>query len=84
MQRFKIDETIRDLIVGNPTCVDAAHYKPQDEEILREYLKAVDSLAINNEFRLKKQIQYYKQKADGMDELREELQCLKEHMSLTY
>ncbi len=66
------------MIVGHSTGLDAAYYKLQDEEILTEYLKAANSLTVNNEFRLKKQIQFYKQKTDGMDEMRKQLREIQE------
>jgi primosomal protein N' len=56
MQRSKVDKTIREMLVGHSTGLDKSYYKPQDEEILAEYLKAVDSLTINNENKLKKQV----------------------------
>ena len=57
MQRSKVDKTIREMLIGHHIGLDAVYYKPQDEEeILLEYLKAVDSLTINNENKLKKQV----------------------------
>ena len=55
IQRAKVDKTIREMLVGHFTGFDKSYYKPQDSEILEEYLKAVDSLTINNENKLKKQ-----------------------------
>ncbi len=53
MQRSKVDKTIREMLVGHSTGLDSAYYKPQDEEILQEYLKAIDALTINSENKLK-------------------------------
>ena len=74
MQRSKIDTTIREMLVGHSTGLDKAYYKPQDDEILKEYLKAVDSLTINNEYRLKKKLGEYEQKSEAMDEVRQQLE----------
>jgi|tagenome__1003787_1003787.scaffolds.fasta_scaffold20983234_8 integrase len=74
MQRSKIDTTIREMLVGHSTGLDKAYYKPQDDEILTEYLKAVDSLTINNEYRLEKKLGEYKQKSEGVDEIRQQLE----------
>jgi hypothetical protein len=60
MQRSKVDKTIREVLVGYSTGLDKSYYKPQDEEILHEYLKAVDSLTIDNENRLKKLVKELK------------------------
>ena len=66
MQRAKIDKTIREMLVGHSTGLDKAYYKPQDEEILQEYLKAVNLLTIQNEYRLQTQLDYYKQREDKL------------------
>lgn len=73
MQRSKIDKTIREMLVGHSTGLDSVYYKPQDEEILQEYLKAVDALTINNEHRLQKQLNHYKQKSNEVEEIRQQL-----------
>jgi hypothetical protein len=53
MQRSKVDKTVREMLVGHSTGLDSAYYKPQDEELLQEYLKAIDALTINSENKLK-------------------------------
>ena len=55
MQRSKMDKTIREMIVGHSIGLDSVYFKPQDDEILHEFLKSVEALTINNENRLKKQ-----------------------------
>lgn len=69
MQRAHLDKTIREMLVGHDTGLDKIYYKPQDEEILQEYLKAVDLLTISNENRLQKQVDYYKSRADRLEEM---------------
>ena len=73
MQRAKIDKTIREMLVGHSTGLDSVYYKPQEEEILEEYLKAVDLLTINNEYRLQKQLDQYKKKSEEIQEIRQQL-----------
>ena len=73
MQKAKLDKTIRLMIVGRSTGLDKSYYKPQDDEILQEYLKAVDLLTISNENKLQKQVQYYKGRADMLNEISERL-----------
>jgi hypothetical protein len=36
--------------------LDANYYRPSEEDLLNEYLKCVDLLTVNNEFRLQKKI----------------------------
>ena len=64
MQRSKVDKTIREMLVGHGTGLDSVYYKPQEEEILQEYLKAVDLLTINNENRLRIKIDDLNEKND--------------------
>jgi hypothetical protein len=73
MQRSKLDKTIREMLVGHSTGLDKVYYKPQDEEILQEYQKAIEELTISNEPRLKKQIFKYKQKSEGLQEMSQQL-----------
>jgi len=82
MQRAKLDKTIREMLVGHTTGLDKVYYKPQDEEILQEYLKAVDLLTISNENRLKKQIDYYKQRESELSYMSKELAEIKEKLGI--
>lgn len=76
MQRSKLDKTIREMLVGHSTGLDAAYYKPQDEEILQEYLKALDLLSISNENRLQKQVDHYKLREDQLSEIASRLDII--------
>ena len=44
MQRSKMDKTIREMIVGHSIGLDSVYFKPQDDEILHEFLKSVEAL----------------------------------------
>ncbi len=72
------------MLVGHSTCLDKSYYKPQEEEILQEYLKAVDALTINNENKLKKQIEEVTKEKDqikAMEEKhKEELKIIRNEM----
>ena len=46
------------------------------EELLEEYLLAVDSLTINDEFRLRKRIEYLEIEKSRIDELEAKIQKL--------
>jgi integrase len=84
MQRSKVDKTIREMLVGHSTGLDKSYYKPQDDEILQEYLKAVDNLTINNENRLNQQIQKVPNERDEIKTMeekhKEELKKMKDEM----
>ncbi|MDR4490856.1 MAG: tyrosine-type recombinase/integrase [Candidatus Nitrosocosmicus sp.] len=82
MQRAKLDKTIREMLVGHSTGLDTVYYKPQDEEILQEYLKAVDLLTISNENRLQKQVDYYKERENDLSRMSVELAEIREKLGL--
>ena len=74
MQRAKVDKTIREMLVGHRQLgLDSAYFKPQEEEILEEYLKAVDLLTINKEHRLQKQLDQYNKKSGDLQLIRTEI-----------
>jgi len=74
MQRARIDKTIREMLVNHSVGLDRVYLKVSDEEILEEYLKAIDSLTINNEHRLQKQLDHYKKKSEEIQEIRQQLE----------
>ena len=53
--------------------LDAVYYKASEEEIFQEYMKAVDLLTIQNEYRLQKQLDQYKEKSEEIQEIRQQL-----------
>ncbi len=73
MQRSKIDKTVREMLVGHSIGLDSAYYKPSDGEILQEYLKAIDSLTISNEFRLTRKLSRYNTMFERLDNRLEDL-----------
>ncbi|MGD9534837.1 MAG: hypothetical protein AB7V56_13850 [Candidatus Nitrosocosmicus sp.] len=82
MQRAKVDKTIREMLVGHTTGLDKVYYKPQNEEILQEYLKAIDLLTISNENRLKKQVDYYKERENDLARMSVELAEIKQKLGI--
>jgi integrase len=49
----KLNPEIREMLLGHKIGLTSAYYKPTQEEMLNEYLKAVNLLTINDENRLK-------------------------------
>jgi hypothetical protein len=46
------------------------YYKPTEQQVLQEYLKAVDFLTINNEHRLQKKVAILEKKQDDIEMLK--------------
>jgi integrase len=53
----KVNPEIREMLLGHKIGLTGAYYKPTEREMLNEYLKAVDLLTINEENRLKRQVE---------------------------
>jgi site-specific recombinase XerD len=52
----KVNSEIREMLLGHKIGLASAYYRPTDEEIYQQYLKAVDLLTINEENRLKRKV----------------------------
>jgi hypothetical protein len=62
MTLAKVDIEIREILLGHSIGLSDAYYRPTSEQCLEEYLKVVNDLTINNEFRLSKQVQELKER----------------------
>jgi hypothetical protein len=60
MKRCKVDSLIKEMLLGHHTGLEENYYRPEEQDLLNEYLKCVDSLTINNEFRLRQEVQTLK------------------------
>jgi hypothetical protein len=71
MIRSKLNPEAREMLLGHSIGLSNSYYRPGEEEVLAEYLKAVDLLTINEESRLKI-------KVEELTEKRNEIQLMKE------
>jgi integrase len=53
----KVSLEIREMLLGHKIGLASAYYRPSEDEMLNEYLKAVDNLTINEENRLKRKVE---------------------------
>ena len=51
-----------EMMLGHNTGLAKNYYRPSERELFEEYIKAIDSLTINDESRLSKQVQDLKEK----------------------
>jgi integrase len=73
-----LNHEIRELLVDHATMLDQNYFRPSEEEVLNEYMKAVDFITISNEARKDKQIETLKVEKTSWESLREEVEGLKE------
>ena len=52
-----VNPEIREMLLGHKIGLASAYYRPSEDEMLNEYLKAVDNLTINEENRLKRKVE---------------------------
>lgn len=79
MARSKLDLTTREMLVGHDTGLDSRYNEVQDNDLLEEFLKAVNYLTINNEYRLQQELLENKQKSEGLNEIHNQLSENYEH-----
>lgn len=64
MIRAKVNPEAREMLLGHSIGLNNAYYRPGEDEILSEYLKAVDLLTINEENRLKVKVKTLESEKD--------------------
>lgn len=72
----------REMLLGHSIGLSNAYYRPDESEVLEEYMKAVDLLTINEENRLKRQVEVLTVERNKMDELELEISKLKQNLRL--
>jgi integrase len=67
-----VKNVTKEMLIGHKSSLklDLNYYRPSDNELLQEYLKAVDLLTINNEKRLENEVTILKQKENEIEELK--------------
>jgi hypothetical protein len=86
--RAKVNIAIKERLLGHSIGLDDNYLRLNEEEVLAEYLKAVDLLTINNEHRLQRKVVELTQKQDDIElmkaeQLRKDLE-LREQMQQQY
>jgi integrase len=76
MIKARLNITIKEMLLGHNTGLDRHYYRPTEDDLLQEYLKVVNLLTINEEYRLKKEIDDLRDKQNEIALLRKELQPL--------
>ena len=55
LARAKVNRAVKEILMGHSIQLDGNYYRLSHDEMLQEYLKAVDLLAINEENNLRRQ-----------------------------
>jgi integrase len=74
----KLNPEIREMLLGHKIGLTSAYYKPTEQEMLNEYLKAVDKLTINEENRLKRKVEILEIEKSRIERLEVSIKKLEE------
>jgi integrase len=74
----KVNPEIREMLLGHKIGLTGSYYRPTEQEMYEEYEKALDSLTINEEFRLRKKVKILEVERSRIDQLELSLRRLEE------
>ena len=82
MIHSKVNPEARELLLGHSIQLGDSYYRPQPDELLKEYLKCVDLCTINNEFRLQRKVKMLEVRADRIEELSKTVEMVKRQLGI--
>jgi hypothetical protein len=68
------------MLLGHKIGLASAYYKPTEQEMYQEYLKAVNLLTINEENRLKLKLERVQIEKSKLDELKNDFEKFKQEV----
>jgi hypothetical protein len=80
--RAKVQEPIPELLLGHDIGLKKHYLRLTEDEILEEYLKAVDTLTINEENRLRRKVKGLTIRTDKLDILQQQIDELNKRLGL--
>ena len=84
MIRAKVNPEAREMLLGHSIGLSDCYYRPDANETLTEYLKAVDLLTINEENRLKRKVEELSSETDQIKIMREQITQLQKQYTMQY
>lgn len=80
MVRSKVDPLIKEMLLGHHTGLEENYYRPEEQDLLNEYVKCVDCLTINAENRLRREVETLRVEKNSWEELRNEIDKVKAYL----
>jgi integrase len=78
----KVNPEIREMLLGHKIGLASCYYRPTEEEMLAEYMKAVNLLTINEENRLKMKVEKLEVEKNQFDSLAAEIAIIKKRFKM--
>ena len=79
----KVNPEIREMLLGHSIGLASAYYKPTEDEMLDEYMKAADNLTINEENRLRRKVEVLTIEKSKVDLALSQIEDMKKRIGLT-
>jgi integrase/recombinase XerD len=80
----RVEPRTKEIFLGHSIGLDDHYFKPGENYVLQEFLKAVDNLTVNEENRLRKEVVKLSQKNSELESMemkhKEEIQAIREDM----
>jgi len=77
-----VNHTKKEKLMGHDLRLDNNYFKPQDGDLLDSYLTVVNSLTLNEEFRLRQQVTELKERNDRLDRVLDRLDKLENELRI--
>lgn len=78
MVQAKVDAAAKEMLLGHSIGLDDKYYRPTPEQLLDEYLKAVDLLTIDDNNRLRRKVEELTIRASDISALKNQLDELRD------
>jgi integrase len=82
MAEAGVDFEIRESLVGHSLGLSGHYLRHSEQTVIMEYLKAVDSLTINEENRLKRKVKILTKQVDKITEMEDQINLLNKKLGL--
>jgi len=76
-----VNVTIKEMLMGHSVGLDDAYFRPTEQQLLSEYSKAINELTINEENRLRREVETLKVEKSLIDQMKIELESIKERIN---
>jgi hypothetical protein len=78
MVQAKVDAAAKEMLLGHSIGLDDKYYRPTPEQLLDEYLKAVDLLTIDDNNRLRRKVEELTIKTSDISALKNQIDELRD------
>jgi integrase len=75
-----VNVTIKEMLMGHSVGLDDSYYRPNEKQLLTEYLKAINELTIHEENRLRRKVDILEAKNNEIANMKQEMNLVKQSM----